>query len=440
MDPEAYQFEDAPTPPPQDAGSSPVNRHTKFLDLTNGEDGERDDDPYADDDEDDEEDDDDDQMMMVPPGMAGDTHHPSVSMSASTNFESTPPKSRKGKADSSTLVRVVETGQEATGRWTKEEHEAFLSALKMYGKEWKKVAAKVKTRTVVQTRTHAQKYFQKLQKAVESGDPSVDDIPMGTGSRSISGKKKRSTPSSIGKATGSPPTSLLRQNSVASAAHLISHMSDMAASDSPYIHGDGFARPQEPANAKSSSMFSPAHGFTTYASSNLGGLGSSTDYSFQAGPSKPVGFPMKIVAPEHDSATKRGKFPEPSPAACGKRKLAEIAAARMLAGVAGFEGFGGGGDSKSLLGSSDEDGTATPPPEEEVGTAKAHMKEIPAPPIIPASNNGPSKPGFGLSLQIVNPESLGVSYESEQKRRKDGHNSPQTPWEGQLAALVRCVE
>lgn len=52
--------------------------------------------------------------------------------------------------DPSTPGRVVETGQEHTGRWTKEEHEAFLSGLKQYGKEWKKVAAKVKTRTVVQ--------------------------------------------------------------------------------------------------------------------------------------------------------------------------------------------------------------------------------------------------------------------------------------------------
>jgi len=63
--------------------------------------------------------------------------------------------------------KVVESGHEHTGRWTKEEHEAFLSALQLYGKEWKKVAARVKTRTVVQTRTHAQKYFQKLQKVME---------------------------------------------------------------------------------------------------------------------------------------------------------------------------------------------------------------------------------------------------------------------------------
>jgi SHAQKYF class myb-like DNA-binding protein len=63
--------------------------------------------------------------------------------------------------------QVVETGREHTGRWTKEEHDAFLTGLQMYGKEWKKVAARVKTRTVVQTRTHAQKYFQKLQRVME---------------------------------------------------------------------------------------------------------------------------------------------------------------------------------------------------------------------------------------------------------------------------------
>ena len=60
------------------------------------------------------------------------------------------------------LGQVVEAGEEQTGRWTREEYEAFLSGLKKYGKEWKKVAAQVKTCTVVQTRTHAQKYFQKL--------------------------------------------------------------------------------------------------------------------------------------------------------------------------------------------------------------------------------------------------------------------------------------
>ena len=81
---------------------------------------------------------------------------PSVARGLSGNTAMKPPAGK-----------VVESGQEHTGRWTKEEHEAFLAALQLYGKEWKKVAAKVKTRTVVQTRTHAQKYFQKLQKVLE---------------------------------------------------------------------------------------------------------------------------------------------------------------------------------------------------------------------------------------------------------------------------------
>ena len=54
---------------------------------------------------------------------------------------------------------------ENTGRWTREEHHMFLKGLEMHGKGWKKIAAYIKTRTVVQIRTHAQKYFLKLQKA-----------------------------------------------------------------------------------------------------------------------------------------------------------------------------------------------------------------------------------------------------------------------------------
>jgi len=51
-----------------------------------------------------------------------------------------------------------------TGRWTREEHNMFLHGLETYGKEWKKIADLIKTRSVVQIRTHAQKYFQKVAK------------------------------------------------------------------------------------------------------------------------------------------------------------------------------------------------------------------------------------------------------------------------------------
>lgn len=52
----------------------------------------------------------------------------------------------------------------ATGRWTQEEHFRFLEALKKYGKEWKRVQQHVGTRSSTQARSHAQKFFVKLEK------------------------------------------------------------------------------------------------------------------------------------------------------------------------------------------------------------------------------------------------------------------------------------
>eukprot|EP01031_Cornospumella_fuschlensis_P048068 gene48068-58881_t len=51
---------------------------------------------------------------------------------------------------------VITNSKECTGRWTREEHQLFIKGLEMYGKGWKKIANLIKTRTVVQIRTHAQ--------------------------------------------------------------------------------------------------------------------------------------------------------------------------------------------------------------------------------------------------------------------------------------------
>lgn len=47
------------------------------------------------------------------------------------------------------------------GRWTFKEHKAFEYALKVYGKNWKKIEAYVGTRSGNQIRSHAQKHFLK---------------------------------------------------------------------------------------------------------------------------------------------------------------------------------------------------------------------------------------------------------------------------------------
>lgn len=50
------------------------------------------------------------------------------------------------------------------GRWTEKEHQSFLVGLRLYGREWKKVASKIRTRTSAQIRSHAQKYFAKISR------------------------------------------------------------------------------------------------------------------------------------------------------------------------------------------------------------------------------------------------------------------------------------
>ena len=50
------------------------------------------------------------------------------------------------------------------GRWSGQEHDRFVKALSLYGKDWKKVERFVGTRSIIQVRSHAQKHFLKLKK------------------------------------------------------------------------------------------------------------------------------------------------------------------------------------------------------------------------------------------------------------------------------------
>ena len=68
---------------------------------------------------------------------------------------------------------MQEESQEAkqtNGRWNKHEHEKFLLGyklcylgLQLYGKNWKKISEMVGTRTGSQIRSHAQKFFMKVE-------------------------------------------------------------------------------------------------------------------------------------------------------------------------------------------------------------------------------------------------------------------------------------
>lgn len=50
------------------------------------------------------------------------------------------------------------------GRWTEAEHIRFLEGLRLYSKDWRAIEEYIGTRTCSQIRSHAQKFFLRLQK------------------------------------------------------------------------------------------------------------------------------------------------------------------------------------------------------------------------------------------------------------------------------------
>ncbi|KAI4378755.1 hypothetical protein MLD38_016191 [Melastoma candidum] len=69
-----------------------------------------------------------------------------------------------GGGASGKKVRKPYTITKSRESWTKEEHDKFLKALQLFDRDWKRIEDFVGSKTVIQIRSHAQKYFLKVQK------------------------------------------------------------------------------------------------------------------------------------------------------------------------------------------------------------------------------------------------------------------------------------
>ncbi|KAL9662274.1 hypothetical protein QQ045_027107 [Rhodiola kirilowii] len=97
-------------------------------------------------------------------------------LNANLHFETTPDGSGVPLK-----VRKPYTISKQREKWTEDEHQKFIEALKLYGRSWRQIEEHISTKTAVQIRSHAQKFFTKVMKegsgSTEGSNESIEIPP-----------------------------------------------------------------------------------------------------------------------------------------------------------------------------------------------------------------------------------------------------------------------
>ncbi|KAJ8497442.1 hypothetical protein OPV22_007994 [Ensete ventricosum] len=67
-------------------------------------------------------------------------------------------------------VRKPYTITKQRERWTEDEHEKFLEAIKLHGRVWRRIQEHIGTKSAIQIRSHAQKFFSKVDRNWGTGN------------------------------------------------------------------------------------------------------------------------------------------------------------------------------------------------------------------------------------------------------------------------------